>query len=166
MDGDCSHEIKRLLILGRKALTNLDSVLKSRDITLLTKVCIVKASVSLVVMYGYESWTIKKPEYQKIDAFKLWCWRRLLRVSWTAACKASLSFTISWSWLKLMSVESVMPSNNLSLCHALLLPSIFPSIRVFSSELVLWIWWPKYWSFNFSISPSNEYLGLISFRID
>ena len=85
----------------------------------------------------------------------------------TAALQASLSFTISWSPLKLMSIESVMPYNHLILCHPLLLlPSIFPSIRVFSNELVLHIWWPKYWSFSFSISPSNEYSGLISFSID
>ena len=83
-DGDCSHEIKRSLLLGRKTLTNLDSVLKSRDITLLTKVWIVKAMVFPVVMYGCESWTIKKAECQRIDAFELWCWRRLLRVPWTA----------------------------------------------------------------------------------
>ena len=81
--------------------------------------------------------------------------------------QASLSFTISWSLLRLMSIESVMPSNNIILCHPLLLlPSIFSSIRVFSSELALHIRWPKYWSFSFSISPSNEYSGLISFRID
>ena len=86
---------------------------------------------------------------------------------WTAACQASLSFTISWCLLKLISIESVMPSNYLMLCHTLLLlPSIFSSIRVFYNELVLQIMWPKYWSFSFSISPSNEYLGLISFRID
>ena len=84
MDGDCSHEIKRGLLLGRKAITNLDSILKSRDITLLTNIRLVKALVFLVVMYGCESWTIKKAESQRIDAFKLWCWRRLLRVSWTA----------------------------------------------------------------------------------
>ena len=83
-DGDCSHEIKRLLLLGRKAMTNLDSMLKSRDITLLTKVSIVKAMVFPVVMYGCESWTIKKAERQRIDAFELWCWRRLLRVPCTA----------------------------------------------------------------------------------
>ena len=77
-DGDCSHEIKRSLLLGKQTLTNLDSVLKSRDITLLTKVHIVKAMVFPVVMYGYNSWTIKKDEHQRIDAFKLWCWRRLL----------------------------------------------------------------------------------------
>ena len=81
---NCSHETKRRLLLGRKAMTNLDSILKSRNITLLTKVYIVKAMVFPVVMYGCESWTIKKAEGQRIDAFKLWCWRRLLRVLWTA----------------------------------------------------------------------------------
>ena len=83
-DGDCSHEIKRCLFLGRKALTNLDSKLKIRDITLQKKGCLVKAMVFLVVMYGCESWTVKKTELQRIDAFELWCWRRLLRVPWTA----------------------------------------------------------------------------------
>ena len=83
-DGDCSHEIKRYLLLGRKAMTNLDSILKSRDITLSTKVHLVKATVFPVVMYGCESWTIKKAKHQRIDAFELWCWRRLLRVLWTA----------------------------------------------------------------------------------
>ena len=79
-DGDCSHEIKRCLLLGRKVMTNLDSILKSRDMTLPTKVCLVKAMVFPVVMYGCESWTIKKAKHQRIDAFELWCWRRLLRV--------------------------------------------------------------------------------------
>ena len=83
-DGDCSHDIRRLLLLGRKVMTNLDNVLKSKDITLPTKVCIVKAMVFPVVMYRYESWTIKKAACQRIDAFKLWWWRRLLRVPWTA----------------------------------------------------------------------------------
>ena len=83
-DGDCSHEIKRHLLLGRKAMTNLDRILKSRDITLLTEVPLVKAMVFPVVMYGCESWTIKKAECQGIDAFELWCWRRLLRVPWSA----------------------------------------------------------------------------------
>ena len=83
-DGDCSHEIKRCLLFGRKVLTNLDSLLKSRDITLPTKVRLVKAMVFPVAMYGCESWTIKKAEHQRIDAFELWCWRRLLRVPWTA----------------------------------------------------------------------------------
>ena len=83
-DGDCSHEIKRCLLLGRKAMTNLDSILKSRNIILPTKVCLVKAMVFPVVIYGCESWTIKKAEHQRTDAFELWCWRRLLRVPWTA----------------------------------------------------------------------------------
>ena len=83
-DGDCSHEFKRRLLLGRKAMTNLDSTLKSRDITLPIKVSLVKAMVFPVVMYGCESWTIKKAECRRIDAFELWCWRRLLRVPWTA----------------------------------------------------------------------------------
>ena len=83
-DGDCSHEIKRLLLLGRKVMTNLDSIFKSRDITLPTKVRLVKVMVFPMVIYGCESWTIKKAEGRRIDAFELWCWRRLLRVPWTA----------------------------------------------------------------------------------
>ena len=83
-DGDCSHEIKRCLLLGRKVMTNLDTILESRDITLPTKVCLVKAMVFPVIMYGCESWTVKKAECRRIDAFELWCWRRLLRVPWTA----------------------------------------------------------------------------------
>ena len=84
-DGDCSHEIKRRLLLGRKVMTNLESIFKSRDITLPTKVCLVKAMVFPVVVYGCESWTVKKAEPQRIDAFELWCWRGLLRVPWN--CK-------------------------------------------------------------------------------
>src|SRR5574339_771786 len=83
-DDDCSHEIKRHLLFGRKVMTNLDSIFKSRDITLPTKVQLVKAMVFPVVMYGYESWTVKKAEHRRIDAFELWCWRRLLKVPWTA----------------------------------------------------------------------------------
>ena len=83
-DGDCSHDIKRQLLLGRKVMTKLDSILRSRDIILLTKVHLVKAMVFPVVMYGCESWTIKKAEHRRIDAFELWCWRRLLRIPWTA----------------------------------------------------------------------------------
>ena len=83
-DGDCSHEIKRRLLLGRKVMTNLGSILKSRDITLPTKVCFVKPMVFPVAMYGRESWTVKKAEHRRTDAFQLWCWRRLLRVPWTA----------------------------------------------------------------------------------
>ena len=83
-DGDCSHEIKRRLLLGRKVMSDLDSIFKSRDITLQTKVRLVKAMAFPVVMYGFESWTVKKAECRRIDAFELWCWRRLLRVPWTA----------------------------------------------------------------------------------
>ena len=83
-DGDCSHEIKRRFLLGRNVITNLDSILKSRDITLPTKICVVKAMIFPVVIYGCESWTIKKAEQQRIDPFELWCWRRLLRIPWTA----------------------------------------------------------------------------------
>ena len=90
-DGDCSHEIKRCLLLGRKAMTNLDSILKSRDVTLLTNVRLVKPMVFPVVMYGCESWTLKKAEHQRIDAFELWCWRRLSRDPWTAGDPTSPS---------------------------------------------------------------------------
>ena len=90
-DGDCSHEIKRCLLLGRKVMTNLDSMLKSRDITLPTKVRLVKAMVFPVVMYGCETWTVKKAECLRIDAFQLWCWRRLLRVPWTVR-RSALGF--------------------------------------------------------------------------
>ena len=90
-DGDCSHEIKRCLLLGRKVMINLDSIFQSRDITSPTKVRLVKAMVFPVVMYGCESWTVKKTECQRIDAFELWCWRRLLRVSWTARDQTSQS---------------------------------------------------------------------------
>ena len=106
--GDCNHEIKRHLLLGRKAMTNLDNILKSRDITLLTKVCLVKAIVFPVVMYGCKSWTIKKAECQRIDAFELWCWRRLLRGPWTARRsnqsilkEISPEYSLEWLMLKL-----------------------------------------------------------------
>ena len=94
-DGDYSHEIKRCLLLGRKVRTSLDSIFKSRDITLPTKVCLVKAMVFPVIMYGCESWTVKKAEHQRIDAFGLWCWRRLLRVPWTARSNQSILKEIS-----------------------------------------------------------------------
>ena len=140
-DIDYSHKTKRHMLLGRKAITNLDSILKSRDITLSTKVRINS------VQFSHSCPTLSNP--------------------WTVACQASLSITNSQSLFKLMPIESVMPSNRLILCHPLLLlPSIFSSIRVFSSELVLRIRWPRYWSFSFSISPFNEYSGLISFRMD
>ena len=99
-DGDCSHEIKRRLLLGRKVMTNLDSILKSRVITLSTKVRPVKAMVFPVLMYGCERWTIKKAEHQRIDAFELWCWRRLLRVPWTARrSNQSLGLQVNQSWV-------------------------------------------------------------------
>ena len=98
--GDCSHEIKRCLLLGRKVMTNLDSIFKSWDITLPTKVHLVKAMVFPIVIYGCESWTVKKAERRKIDAFELWCWRRLLRVPWTARrSNQSILKEISWRWL-------------------------------------------------------------------
>ena len=96
VDGDCSHEIKRHLLLGRKVMTNLDSIFKSRDITLLAKVCIVKAMVFPVVMYGCESWTIKKAEHPRIDAFELWCWRRLLAVPWATGRSNQSVLNIHW----------------------------------------------------------------------
>ena len=95
-NGDCSHEIKRCLLLGRKVMTNLDSVLKSRDVTLPTKIHLVKAMVFPVVMYGCENWTIRKSNHQRIDAFKLWCWRRLLRVPWTARSQTKSILNIHW----------------------------------------------------------------------
>ena len=104
-DGDCSHEIKRCLLLGREAMTNLDSRLKSRDVTLPTKVCLVKAMVFPVVMYGCESWTIKRAESQRIDAFELWCWIRLLRVPWTARSNQSILKESSPEY----SLERLMP---------------------------------------------------------
>ena len=126
-----------------------------------TKIHLVKAMVFLVVMYRCESWTIKK-----LSLIQLLSHVRIFVAPWTAARQASLSITNSWSLLKLKSIELVMPSNDLVLCQPfLLLPSIFSSIRVFSSESVVCIKWPKIWSFSFSICPSNEYSGLISFRI-
>ena len=98
-DGDCSHEIKRNLLLGRKVMTNLDSIFKSRDITLPTKVCVVKAMVFPVVMYGCESWTVKKAKRRRIDAFELWCWRRLLRVPWTARRSNQSILKRDQSWM-------------------------------------------------------------------
>ena len=115
-DGDCSHEIKRHLLLGRKVMTNLDSILKSRDITLPAKICLVKAMVFPVVMYGCESWTIKKAEHQGIDAFELWCWRRLLRVPWTARRsnqsilkEISPECSLSWVFIGRTAVEAETP---------------------------------------------------------
>ena len=111
-DGYCSHEIKRRLFLGRKVMTNLDSILKSGDITLQTKVCLVKPMVFPVVMYVCESWTIKKAEHQRIDAFELWCWKRLLRVSWTARRSNQTILKISpesWVFIGRTDAEAKIP---------------------------------------------------------
>ena len=110
-NGDCSHEIKRCLLLGRKVMTNLDSILKSRDITLPAKVWLVKAVVFPVVMYGCESWTIKKAERRRIDAFELWCWRRLLRVPWTAkrSNQSILKENQSWIFIRRTEAEAETP---------------------------------------------------------
>ena len=106
-DGDYSHKIKRCLLLGRKVMTNLDSLLRSRDITLLIKICLVKAMVFPVVMYGYESWTVKKAEHWRIDAFELWCWRRLLQVPWTA--RRSNRSIQSWIFIGRTDAEAETP---------------------------------------------------------
>ena len=106
VDGDCGHEIKRCLLLGRKAMTNLDSILKSRDITLATKVHIVKAMGFAVVMYGCESWTVKKAEHQRIYAFEVWCWRRLLRVPWTARRSNQSILKGDQSWVFIGSTDA------------------------------------------------------------
>ena len=108
-DGDCSHKIKRRLLLGRKAMTNLDSILKSRDITLPTMVSLVKAMVFPVVMYECESWTIKKAEHGRIDAFELWCWKRLLRVPWTARRSVHSKGDQSWVFIGSTAVEAETP---------------------------------------------------------
>ena len=127
-------------------------------------------SITLIISFSYEYTKIQSKELQTLRYLPSVQSPRCVQLfvtPWTAACQASLSITNSQSLPKLMSLESVMPSNYLILCHPLLLlHSIFPSIRVFSNESILCIWWPKYWSFSFSISPSNEYSGLISFRID
>ena len=141
--------------------------------------------IACVYVYTYTQWTINQAQKMKFCCLQQCGWTQrmlcLLKLSsvqslhhvqlfvtpWTAACQTSLSITNTRSLLKLMFIESVMPSNHLILCRPLLLlPSIFPSIRVFSNQSALHIWWPKYWSFSFSISPSNEYSGLISFRTD
>ena len=157
-DGDCSHEIKRHLLLEREAMTNLESILKSREITLPKNVHLVKAMVFQVVMYGCEFSSVQFSSSVRV---------RLFVTPWISALQASLSITNSRSLLNPMSIESVMPPNHLILCcPLLLLSSIFPSISVFNNESALHIRWPKYWSFSFSSSPSNECSGLTSFRID
>ena len=147
-------------------MTNLDSILKSRDITLPTKVPVVKAMVFPVVMYECESWTIKRAQHWRIEAFEWWCWRRFLRVPWTRKrSNQSVLKEISPEWTEApIPPDAIQPSHPLLSLFLLLL--IFVSIRVFSNESVFHIRWSKYWTFSFSISPSNEYSGLISFRMD
>ena len=122
--GNCSHEIKRHLLLGRKAMINLDSILKSRDITLLTKICLVKAMVFPVVMYGCENWTIKKAECRTIDAFELWCWRTLLRVLWTAR-RSNQSI--------LKEISPVLPDLHIGFSRGRSGGLVFPSLSEFST---------------------------------
>ena len=142
-DGDCNHEIKRCLLLERKAMTNLDSILKSRDITLPTKVCIVKAMVFPVVMYGCESWTIQKAECQRIDAFELWCWRRLLRVPWTVRSNQSIlkeinpEYSLEGLKLKLQYFDHLMQRTD-SLEKTLMLGKIEGRRRGRQDEMVGW----------------------------
>ena len=172
-DGDCSHEIKRQLLLERKAMKKLDSILKSRDITLPTKVHLVKGMVFPVVMNKCECWTIKKAERWRIDALEPWWWwcsdaqlchslqphelqhtRHCCSLPSPEVCPSSCP--LHWWHLPTTSSSKALFS----------FPSIFASIRDFSSESPVHIRWPKYWSFSFSISPSNEYSELISLKID
>ena len=123
-DSDCSHEIKRCLFLGRKVMTNLDSIFKSRDITLPTKICLVKAMVFPVVMYEFESWTVKKADCQRIDTFELWCWRRLLRVPWTPTpgvgdAQGGLVCCDSWGHKELDMTEPLNCINGEHPCHCM-----------------------------------------------
>ena len=161
-DGDCSHEIKRYWLLARKAMTNLNSILQSGDI--------IADQGQYSQVYGFSRdhvWMCELDHKECSQSIQSLSCVQLFATPWTATGQASLSLTNSWSLLKRMSIELMMPSNHLIHGHPiLLLPSIFPSIRVFSKESVLHIRWPKYWSFSFSINPFNEYSGLISFRLD
>ena len=174
-DGDCSHEIKRRLLLGRKVMTNLDSILKSRDINLPTKVHLVTAALFIIAKIWKQA---KCPlvdeqingtsrQWNIIVAVQSLSGVWLFAAAWAAAFQAPPSFTISQSLLKCMSTGLVMLSNHLILSSfLLLLPSNFPSIKFISSESALQIRWPIYWRFSFSINPSNVYSGSISFKID
>ena len=144
-------------------MTNLDSILKSRDITLVKG--LYSQSYSFSTSHVQIRWLNHKED--SVSSVQSLSCVQLFAILWTAACQASLHITNSQNFLKLMSIESVIPFNCLILCHPIfVLPSIFPSIRTFSNELVLCLRWPRYWSFSFSISHSNEYSGLVSFRID
>ena len=130
-DGDCSHEIKRHLLLGRKVMTNLDSILKSRDIILPTKVHLVKAMVFPVVMYWSASWTVKKVEHQRIDNFELWCWRRLLRVPWTAKCSTWMQSQKQQNDLCSSPRQTIQYHSYPSLCKKLKLNGIMKTYKTF-----------------------------------
>ena len=160
------------------SLPHLSSVLPLEEVALWSQLSDASRKSNNVACYLTASpfkgaalvWRVLSPHFPpnnpNVSSVQLFSRVRLSVIPWTAARQASLSITDSCSLLKLMCIESVMPSNHLIFCHPVLLPSIFPSIRVFSNESVLRIRWPKYWSFSFSISPSDEYSGLISFRID
>ena len=169
-DGDCSHEIKRDLLLGRKAMTNLDSISKSRDITLPTKVHLVKAMVFPVVMYGWESWTIRKAEHWRIDAFELWCWRRLLRVPWTARRsnqsmlkEISLEYSLKELMLKLkLQYFGHLIRRTDSLGKTLMLGKIegrgrrgWQRMRWLDASPTRWTWvWASFWSWWWTGKPA------------
>ena len=160
VNGDCSHEIKRHLLLGRKAMTNLDSILKSRDITLPTKVCIVKAMAFPVVMYRCESWTIKKAECQRIDALNLWCWRRLLRVSWrqgdqTSPKEINTEYSLEWLMLTLKSQYFIyLMWRADSLERTLMLGKIAGRRRRWQDEMVGWHHWLS--GYEFEQTPGDS----------
>ena len=168
-DGDCSHETKRRLLLGRKVMTNLDSIFKSRDITLPTKVHLVKAMVFPVVMYGCESWTVKKAQHQRIDAFELWCWRRLLRVCWSArrsnqSILREISPGCSLEWLmlklKLQSFGHLMRRAD-SLEKTLMLGKIEDRRRRgWQDEMVGWYHWLKWHEFGWTPAVDDGQGGL------
>ena len=160
VNGDCSHEIKRHLLLKRKAVTNVDSILKSRDITLPTKVCIVKAMAFPVVMYRCESWTIKKAECQRIDALNLWCWRRLLRVSWrqgdqTSPKEINTEYSLEWLMLTLKSQYFIyLMWRADSLERTLMLGKIAGRRRRWQDEMVGWHHWLS--GYEFEQTPGDS----------
>ena len=164
-DGDCSHEIKRCLLLGRKVMTNVDSILKSRDITLLTKVHLVKVMVFPVVMYGYESWTIKKAECWRIDAFERWCWRRLLRVPWTARSsnqstlkEINLEYSLEGLMMKLQYFDHLM-RRTVSLGKTLMLGKIEGRRRRDQQRMRWWMTSPTRWTWVWANSRIWRWTG-------
>ena len=164
-DGDCSHEIKRCLLLGRKVMTNVGSILKSRDITLLTKVHLVKVMVFPVFMYGYESWTIKKAECWRIDAFEWWCWRRLLRVPWTARSsnqstlkEINLEYSLEGLMMKLQYFDHLM-RRTVSLGKTLMLGKIEGRRRRDQQRMRWWMTSPTRWTWVWANSRIWRWTG-------